>query len=180
MWAAYYDLLGMIVPNPKVVLMVRDLRAIYASMEKKFRENPDVDPKIMDNLKMTGITTHQRVDHWAGTHPVGYSVIKLGELILQKLDKNILFFRYEDFCQYPDEHMKQLYEFFEVDYFQHDWNNVQQITSENDEALGIFGDHIIRNKLERKPDDFKEILGEYTCDRIVNKNKWFFQYFKYL
>ena len=45
--------------------MVRDLRAIYASMEKKFRKNPDVDPKIMDNLKMTGITTDQRVDHWS-------------------------------------------------------------------------------------------------------------------
>ena len=51
----------MIVPNPRVVIMVRDLRAIYSSMEKKFRENPDVDPKIMDNINMTGITTDQRV-----------------------------------------------------------------------------------------------------------------------
>ena len=94
--------------------MVRDLRSIYASMEKKFRENPDVDPKIMDNVKMTGITTDQRVTIWSQTHPVGYSVIKLHELILQKLDKNILFFRYEDFCQAPDEHMKRLYEFFKL------------------------------------------------------------------
>jgi sulfotransferase len=180
MWAAYYDLLNMIVPNPKVVVMVRDLRAIYASMEKKFRENPDVDERIMDNIKMTGITTAQRVTHWSQTHPVGYSIIKLEELILQKLDKNILFFRYEDFCQYPDEHMKKLYEFFQVEYFQHDWNNIQQITSENDAAHGIFGDHKIRNKLERKPDDFREILGDYTSNRIVNESKWFFEYFGYL
>ena len=76
--------------------MVRDLRAIYSSMEKKFRQNPDVDPKIMNNMDMTGITTDQRVTHWSKTHPIGYSVIKLNELILQKLDKNILFFRYED------------------------------------------------------------------------------------
>ena len=179
MWAAYYDLLNMIVPNPRVVIMVRDLRAIYSSMEKKFRQNPDVDPKIMDNIDMTGITTKQRVTYWSKTHPVGYSVIKLNELILQKLDKNILFFRYEDFCQYPDQHMKKLYEFFEVEYFQHDWNNIQQLTSENDESHGIFGDHKIRQKLERKPDDWKEILGDHTSNRIVSENKWFYDYFRY-
>ena len=179
MWAAYYDLLNMIVPNPRVVLMVRDLRAIYASMEKKFRENPDTDPKIMDNIKMTGITTDQRVTIWSQSHPVGYSVIKLQELILQKLDKNILLFKYEDFCDYPNEHMKRLYEFFQVEYFQHDWDNIKQITSENDDAHGIFGDHKIRNKLERKPVDFMEILGDYTCNRIVKENQWFYQYFDY-
>ena len=179
MWGAYYSLLNMIVPNPKVVMMVRDLRAIYSSMEKKFRQNPDVETKIMDNIKMNNITTDQRVTHWSKTHPVGYSVIKLGELILQNLDKNILFLRYEDFCQTPDEHMKKLYEFFEVEYFQHDWNNIQQLTSENDEAHGIFGDHKIRKELKPLREDFLEVLGPYTCDRIVKENQWFYNYFKY-
>ena len=91
MWAAYYNLLSMIVPNPRVVMMIRDLRAIYASMERKFRQNPDVDTNIMNNIKMTCITTDQRVTHWSKTAPVGYALIKLNELILQKLDKNILF-----------------------------------------------------------------------------------------
>ena len=179
MWGAYYDLLNQIIPNPRVVIMVRDLRAIYSSMEKKFRQNPDIDIKIMDNMNMTGITTDQRVEIWSKTHPTGYTVIKLQEMILQKLDKNVLFFRYEDFCQAPDEHMKRLYEFFQVEYFQHDWNNIQQLTSENDEAHGIFGDHKIRQKLERKPDDFQEVLGEYTCNKIVKENEWFYNYFRY-
>jgi DNA topoisomerase VI subunit B len=133
----------------------------------------------MDNINMTGITTDQRVTHWSKTHPVGYSVTKLQELILQKLDKNILFFRYEDFCQAPNQHMQKLYQFFEVEYFQHDWNNIRQITSENDEAHGIFGDHKIRQKLERKPDDSQEILGDQTCNRIVSENQWFYDYFRY-
>ena len=179
LWGSYYPLLNMIVPNPRIVIMVRDLRAIYASMEKKFRENPDIDTKEMDNLRMINITTDQRVSTWSQTQPTGYAIIKLQELILQKLDKNILFFRYEDFCQEPDQHMKKLYEFFQVEYFQHDWNNIQQLTSENDEAHGIFGDHKIRQKLERKPDDFQEILGSNTCDRIVQENRWFYDYFRY-
>ena len=51
---SYYDLLNYDCSYPRVVVMVRDLRAIYSSMEKKFRENPDVDLQIMNNIDMTG------------------------------------------------------------------------------------------------------------------------------
>ena len=179
LWGAYYPLLNMIVPNPRVVMMVRDLRSIYSSMEKKFRLHPDIDTKEMDNIKMTNITTHQRVVHWASTQPVGYALAKLRQAMLEKHTDNFLFFKYEDFCKYPDDHMRKLYEFFQVDYFQHDWNNIEQITSENDDRQAPYGDHKIRQKLERKPDDFQEILGEYTCDRIVSENQWFYDYFRY-
>jgi len=179
MWGAYYDLISLIEPNPKIILMVRDLRSIYSSMEKKFRQNPDIDPKIMNNIDMTGITTDQRVDIWANTHPVGYTVIKLNQSILEGTAKNFLLLRYEDFCQYPNEHMKKIYDFLKVPYFQHDWNNIRQITSENDAAHGIFGDHKIRRKLEPLKEDFLEILGPHTCDRIVSNNRWFYEYFNY-
>ena len=179
LWGAYYPLLNMIVPNPRLVFMVRDLRAIYSSMEKKFRLHPDIDTKEMDNVKMTNITTHQRVVHWSSTQPVGYALAKLRQAMLEKHTDNFLFFKYEDFCKYPDDHMRKLYEFFQVDYFQHDWNNIEQITSENDDRQAPYGDHKIRQKLERKPDDFQEILGEYTCNRIVSENRWFYDYFRY-
>ena len=39
---------------------------------------------------MRNITTDQRVLSWSQTQPT-YAIIKLQELILQKLDKNILF-----------------------------------------------------------------------------------------
>ena len=75
--------------------------------------------------------------------------------------------------------MQKLYEFFQVEYFQHDWNNIKQLTSENDEGHGIFGDHKIRQKLERTSDDWKGILGNQTSDRIVQENRWFYDYFRY-
>ena len=71
MWGAYYDLLNQIIPNPRVVIMVRDLRAIYSSMEKKFRQNPDIDAKIMKNIEMTGITTDQRDEIKSQKHTTG-------------------------------------------------------------------------------------------------------------
>ena len=101
----------MIMPNPKIVFMVRDFRAIYSSMEKLFRKNPDIDPKIMNNIDMTGITTDQRVEIWGNTHPVGFTITKLHQSILDGTAQNFLFFKYEDFCQFPDEHMKKMYKF---------------------------------------------------------------------
>mgnify|MGYP003113199999 CR=1 FL=1 len=180
MWGAYYDLVEMIMPKPKVIFMVRDLRSIYSSMEKKFRNNPDKEAYIMNNKEMQGITTPQRVEIYASSQPTGYSVIKLRELILQGIDKKILFLRYEDFCQYPNEHMKTIYEYLEVDYFEHNWNKIQQVTTENDDAHGIFGDHKIRNKLSRLEDDYQQILGDFVSNEIVERNMWFYKYFKYL
>ena len=38
LWGSYYPLLNMIVPNPRIVIMVRDLRVLYASMEKSLEK----------------------------------------------------------------------------------------------------------------------------------------------
>ena len=81
-------------------------------MEKKFRENPDVDPQIMNNIDMTQYNNRSKSYSLVKDTSVGYSVIKLNELILQKLDKNILFFRYEDFCQHLINTCKNYMNFF--------------------------------------------------------------------
>ena len=178
-WGPYYPLVSMIIPNPKMVFMVRDFRSIYSSMEKLFRKNPDIDPKIMNNIDMTGITTDQRVEIWGNTHPIGFTITKLHQSILDGTAQNFLFFKYEDFCKFPDEHMKQMYEFFEIPYYQHDWDNIEQITEENDTVHGIFGDHKIKTKLKAVKEDYYEILGNFTCNKIKNEYKWFYDYFQY-
>ena len=68
-WGAYYALLNNINPNPKVLFMVRDLKAIFASLEKKFRTNPDYDDGLLDNKNLKNITTQQRVETWSEGHP---------------------------------------------------------------------------------------------------------------
>ena len=39
-WGINYGLLEMLQPEPKIICMVRDVRAVYSSMEKNFRKNP--------------------------------------------------------------------------------------------------------------------------------------------
>ena len=178
-WGSYYPLLKEITPNPKIVFMVRDLRAVFASMEKKFRINPDMDDGMLDNAKLRNINTQQRVESWAEGHPIGYAVNKLHQSILDKTAFNFLFIKYEDLCSNPTIQLESLYKHFNLPYFEHNFKNIPQITIEDDSVHGIYGDHIIRNTLSPLPDDSKEILGEPTCDWIYNRFKWYYDLMVY-
>jgi hypothetical protein len=175
----YYNLLTNIVEKPKVLYMVRDLPSIFASMEKKFRMNPDKDDGTMDNVKMKGTTTHKRVELWAQSHPVGYSLEKLYQTLLDGTAANFLFIRYEDLCSNPDNVMKSIYQYLELDEFKHDFQHISQVTTENDAIHGIYGDHVIRPYLQMLPNDSKEILGLHTVDLIKENYKWYYDFFGY-
>lgn len=178
-WGSIYSLIDNINPNPKILCMVRDLRAIFASMEKKFRTNPDRDMGEVDNANLMGITTHQRVEKWAVSHPIGHAVPKLHQSILDKTAEKFLFIRYEEFCSNPEPMMQSIYQYLEVPYFKHNFDHIPQITIEDDTVHGIYGDHIIRNTLGMLPDDSKEVLGEYTYEWVYNNYKWYFDLFGY-
>ena len=69
--------------------------------------------------------------------------------------------------------------YLEIPFFQHDFDNIEQLTHEDDRFHGVFGDHIIRNKLEPLNENFEDILGETACDIITTNYKWFYDVFEY-
>jgi len=60
----------------------------------------------------------------------------------------------------PTETMRILYAFLDEDLFAHDFDNVNQITHEDDRAHGIRGLHEIRNKIAPVPSRWLDVLGE--------------------
>ena len=178
-WAASYPLLSNIVSDPKIIFMVRDLRAVFASMEKKFRANPDIEDGTVDNMNLTGLTTHQRVEKWSQSHPIGHALPKLYQSILDKSAEKFLFIKYEELCINPEPQLSSIYDYFKLPQYKHNFKNIPQITVEDDTVHGIYGDHTIRNTLGMLPDDSKEILGDYTCEWIYQNFKWFFDTFNY-
>ncbi len=178
-WGIHYDFLNSFYPNPKIVCMVRDLRSIYASMEKNFRKNPEIDSGIVNWAELKGTTTGKRVDYWSVNPPIGIALERLWQIIMEGLDKNILFIRFEDLTLYPQRELNRVYDFFEIDRFKHDFNNVEQITKEDDTIHGIFGDHTIRKEVKPPTIDYNLVLGEELSQNIVNNYPWFYNYFKY-
>ena len=180
-WGIHYNLLNLLYPEPKIICMVRDVRAVYASMEKNFRKNPHKESHIQNAPQLIGTTLDKRINIWADGVPVGIALDRLKDVIQQGLDKKILFIRYEDLMANPENEMKRLYEYLEQPYYdKHDFDNITQHTHENDAIHGIYGDHQLRPKFERLPDDFYEVLGYELCQSIKNTYAWFYKYFAYL
>jgi sulfotransferase len=178
-WGVHYGFLQQIVDKPKVVCMVRDLRDIYTSMEKNFRKNQHKDFGIVNHSDLKGTSTPKRIDIWANSQPVGMAIERLQEIFRQGINENMMFVKYEDLCLYPDLIMRKIYEYFEIPYFEHDFENIEQITKEDDEVYGIFGDHKIKKTLELLPSDSQKILGSDVCDWIYNNYGWYNEIFKY-
>jgi sulfotransferase len=179
-WGIHYDFLKFITDEePKVICMVRDLRDIFASMENNFRKNPDKQFEFLDWSKMQGTTVPKRIDIWAQNPPVGMAIERLAEVIRLGISDKMLFVKFEDLCLYPDTQLIRIYEYLGIPYFKHDFDNIEQVTKEDDEVYGAFGDHVIRTKLEPVPSRAKQLLGKEVTDWIWNNYKWFFDQFRY-
>lgn len=178
-WGVYYQWVNRFYPNPKMVCMVRDPRSIYTSMEKNYRKHPEKDAGVTNWGELKGTTTAKRVDLWAQTAPVGVSMDRLEDIIAQGLDKNILFIKFEDLTLYPQKEISRIYDYFEIEKFEHDFQNVKQLTQEDDKVHGIFGDHKIRSIVKPVPTEYNEILGDKLSNDIASTYPWFYNYFNY-
>jgi sulfotransferase len=178
-WSMEYKFIDFFDPNPKIICMVRDLRAIYASMEKKYRKNPHLELNVANWVELKGTTTDKRIVSWSNTVPIAPALDRLYQVLLEGIHEKVLFVRFEDLCRQPNEQMARIYEYLELPYFQHDFDNIEQFTHEDDKVYGVFGDHIIKNKLEVVEEDFFEILGDSGCEIITSNYRWFYDAFEY-
>jgi len=176
-WGVHYNFLNSFYPNPKIICMVRDLKDIFASLENKFRKNQHLDSGLIDHAKMLGTTTEKRVDIWSNTQPIGLAIERLYQIFKEGNNEKILFIKYENLLNNPRTELDKIYEYLNLPKFYHSFDNIQQITVEDDSIYGIYGDHKIKTKLEPSKNNPKEILGQNVCDWIHNRYSWYYDIF---
>jgi sulfotransferase len=179
-WGVHFDLLNMILgEEPKIICMVRDLRQILASLEKKFRQNPDKYRAVENHANLTGTTTFKRAMLALQSPPVGLAIDRLVEVHQRGWNKKMLFLRFEDLTAQPAEALQKVYRYLGVPEFKHDFNEVAQVTQEDDQIFGIPGLHEIRPKVEPLASDYLDILGHDAVRFVQNQYGWYFKYFGY-
>jgi len=172
-WGIHYNFLDSFYPDPKVICLLRDPVDVFCSFEKKFRANPDKDSGIVNHAMAQGTTTEKRIDIWASpTQPIGLAFERLWQIKKEGINKKMLFIRYEDLCDNPTREMRKVYEYLGLPYFEHDFNNIEQVTKEDDEVYGIYGDHVIKPKLQLVKSDAKKILGAEVIKWINDRYSW--------
>ena len=178
-WGIHYGFLNAFYPNPKIICMVRDPRDIYTSMEKNFRKSQHMDSGVVNHAEMKGTTTEKRIDMWVNSQPVGLAMERLQQIINEGISDKMLFVKFEDLCSQPSIEMERIYKYLEIPHFEHDFNNVKQITVEDDSVYGIYGDHNIQTKVRPQPTKHNEVLGVVASEWIKNHYAWFYNKFEY-
>lgn len=180
-WLHYSDFLMEILPDAKIIVMVRDIRSVLSSFEKKWRENPSILDYRDNPARQDFITIDSRVNHWINDAPLGLSLKRLYNAWQTNAIENMLVVKAEDFAKNPKVTMKEVYKFIDEPYFELDYSKVKQVTVENDRIadFGIYGDHKIRPSIEPLIPDFKQVLSPEIANSIRNNYKWFYEAFNY-
>lgn len=159
----------------KIIACVRNLEEICASFEKLYRKNR-ANGEIHGEFSNTKMKTIDgRVSVWTSDEGVlGRPYVSLLDTIQRGLGDRILFFAYEDWTSRPNEMFRKLYEFIGQDYFQHDFENIQQVIRENDAGYGWGEDlHEIKvGKLLPASTESENIIGKEWKQKLHDTEFW--------
>lgn len=146
--------------DPKVICTNRRISEIIASYISLIESNNQSDNFVDQSLILEGkeINTDNRVEClWRKYISDPYESTVFG---LNYFRDNIYLIDYNKFTDNPEEEIKKVYEFLEIDSFNHDFNSIiNTCAEEKDAAWGLENLHKIRSKLGRTNRPPEEVIG---------------------
>ncbi|HEX8311944.1 MAG TPA: sulfotransferase [Chthoniobacteraceae bacterium] len=176
-WLGTVDWLNEFHPQPRLIVCVRDLRAILSSMEKRWRKYPHLHPPEDDPTGLKTGTIQMRVAAWLNSIPVGNTLIRLMGAVERGQHRHFHIVPFEDLVANPGPILEGVYQYLGEEPFAHDFENVEQLTREDDSHYSVYGDHQIRRKVAPVPLDYHETLGKELANTVKRDNAEFFQTF---
>lgn len=157
----------------KIIVPVRSISEILASFEKLYRKNAHINNVPGDFLSSQ--TTFGRVSHWASNKgELGIAYNRLMDVFNRGYGDRLLLVEYEMLTRHPEFTMSKIWEYLNIDPIIHDFDNVTQITHEDDLVIGIPGLHDIRSKVEPTSTKPEDILGLKITEQYKNSEFWRF------
>lgn len=175
-WLVDMDFTFKVFPELKLIINVRDLRSIINSFEKINHNSIYADKKFFYKNIDSDLQL-QRIDGILNFQVVKEVLTSLRELVEvpKQYTSNILITRYEDLIETPESFMKTLYEFLEMPYFEHNFDNIEQTNNYNDNPFVPYGDHRISNKLLKTVDDNWDYVRPDLLERLKVGYSWYFK-----
>jgi hypothetical protein len=179
-WDNHLDLIFALFENPKIIVTIRDLRGIVCSFEKLYNKYNYLQPLADQNGPMC---LDQRIDSYISLENpsnLGRPLSMLPNIMdyANKYPKNFFILRNEDFLEKPVESLGQIYQWLEMPVYNHDLNNIPNLEYvEHDTVYRSAVSHKIKNKFDPKSYHWSEVLSDAQSKRIINSNKWYYDYF---
>jgi len=126
-WSAHALLLNRILPEAKLIVMVRDIKGVVASIEKQHRKTAELEPNMAEAHTFT-----QRMGlQLAEGGIIGSAINAIMDLAFRNPD-NVIFVKYELLVRDPKATMQWLYKEMGKSQFIHDFENVQNTAKDVD------------------------------------------------
>lgn len=174
-WLAHIELLEAITnETARVLVPVRDLRDVLASFEKLHRKNATRQSALEASNYLAFQTVEQRCAALVrADQPVGLAYNRIKDALARGLRDRMFFVDYDQFTRNPHQMMRNVYSFLNESFFQHDFENVEQVTWEDDTVHG-YGPgvlHGIRQSIRPQPAQWPGILGA-AADPYKGQEAW--------
>lgn len=174
-WLKNLDYIFKIFPDLKLIVTIRDLRGIVNSFEKIHNNSIAVD-KSDHYQNLNEDLQYQRIRNILNLNYVIDGLFTLKELleVPKSFNDRLFVVRYEDLTSNPEQSLNQIYDFFDIPRFDHDFENIRQERYYNDNPYQPYGDHKIQSKVVHKEETFSEIRSDLQ-EHIIREYNWYYQ-----
>jgi sulfotransferase len=118
-WSGNAIQLREIYPDSVIIVMVRDLRAVFASVEKQHRNTALFDDAKDESER----TMYNRADRmFSPDGLIGGPILGVEDMMRRQIPA--VFIRYEDFVSNPHREIEKIYDALEIEVFGHSYKDV--------------------------------------------------------
>jgi len=163
-----------VTPTPKIIFTVRDILEIIASFIKMDADYLKRDAYSLDYY-MSNYRSEKDLVAETLMRPNGdidKGLLSLASAFYPENKGMFHIVEYNDLVFNPEETMSKIYNFLELPYYQHDFNNIKKIEVDNDETIGLPKTlHDIRGSLSQSSTDL-DVLSDYIKNKYSNMEFW--------
>lgn len=158
-WPALSLLLRDLFAGSKMLVCVRDLRDIAASVERTHRKNPahDLFPEATLQTRLELLLSNDGM--------VGSVIPRILDLVDRKLD-NVHFVKYAELTSNPKRTMADIYEFLGEPVFEHDFDNVPSVATDADGMYMNKHPHQTRPKVEPNTAHWSDVMSAEMANGV--------------
>lgn len=174
-WCEFLEMAAALVggrDKVKVLVTVRDLRDVTASFEKLYRQTSALGQLPQEHaLELKFKTALGRVGVFIDDgQPVGRAYNAIRDAVTRGWLDCMHFVEYDDLTGDSQSTLDGVYEFLGEGAFQHDFNNVQQVTIEDDFVYGFKDLHTIRPVVKSQGAQWPHTFDDAVFQSPVWKN----------
>jgi sulfotransferase len=103
--------------------------------------------------------------------PVGLAYNRINDAINRGFGDRMFLIDFDFLTRDPETAMKNIYKFLDEPYFSHNFDNVEQVTVEDDSVHFFKNLHTIRPKVEPMEPQWPKVLGQFA-EKFGSMNFW--------